>query len=239
MIMNNKYLKIYNELAKQIETGEIKPKSQLPSENRLSKEYDLSRGTVRKALDLLVQNGYIQKVQGKGSIVLDINKFDFPVSGVVSFKELSQKLGQDSKTILLELDILQGDEFLMEELHLDKEDEVWKLVRVREIGGQKIILDKDYLKRDAVPLLTKEICEDSIYEYIEGELDLKISFAKKLISVEEPTQEDKDSLDLAGYNVVVVVKSYVYLEDATLFQYTESRHRPDKFRFVDFARRRH
>jgi GntR family transcriptional regulator, trehalose operon transcriptional repressor len=34
-----------------------------------------------------------------------------------------------------------------------------------------------------------------------------------------------------------VIKNYVYLEDASLFQFTESRHRPDKFRFVDFARR--
>jgi len=33
------------------------------------------------------------------------------------------------------------------------------------------------------------------------------------------------------------VKNYIYFDNATLFQYTESRHRPDKFRFVDFARR--
>lgn len=38
---------------------------------------------------------------------------------------------------------------------------------------------------------------------------------------------------------VVVVRNYVYLEDTTLFQYTESRHRLDKFQFVDFARRSH
>ena len=37
--------------------------------------------------------------------------------------------------------------------------------------------------------------------------------------------------------MVVVVKSYTYLEDRSLFQYTESRHRTDKFKFVDFARR--
>jgi GntR family transcriptional regulator, trehalose operon transcriptional repressor len=36
---------------------------------------------------------------------------------------------------------------------------------------------------------------------------------------------------------VVVIRSQVYLDDANLFQFTESRHRPDKFRFVDFARR--
>ena len=42
---------------------------------------------------------------------------------------------------------------------------------------------------------------------------------------------------MKDYDLVVCVKSYTYLEDATLFQYTIAKHRPDKFRFVDFARR--
>lgn len=46
-------------------------------------------------------------------------------------------------------------------------------------------------------------------------------------------------MDLQNYTHVVVVRNYVYLEDTTLFQYTESRHRLDKFQFVDFARRSH
>ncbi|RBN38157.1 trehalose operon repressor, partial [Priestia megaterium] len=57
------------------------------------------------------------------------------------------------------------------------------------------------------------------------------------ISVDELTDEDKCYLDLKDYEHIVVVRNYVYLEDASLFQYTESRHRLDKFRFVDFARR--
>jgi DNA-binding GntR family transcriptional regulator len=55
--------------------------------------------------------------------------------------------------------------------------------------------------------------------------------------VVECTEEDKQLLDLDGFQHIVVVKNYVYLDDASLFQYTESRHRLDKFRFVDFARR--
>ena len=40
-------------------------------------------------------------------------------------------------------------------------------------------------------------------------------------------------MDIGDYNMVVVVKSHTYLENNTLFQCTESRHQPDKFRFVD------
>ena len=76
-----------------------------------------------------------------------------------------------------------------------------------------------------------------IYEYIENELGLRIACAKKEITVQGATEEDKRYLDMKSFDMVVVVKSYTYLDDTSLFQYTESRHRPDKFVFIDFARR--
>jgi GntR family transcriptional regulator, trehalose operon transcriptional repressor len=236
--MTNKYQIIFNTIVDQIKNGEIPPNSLLPSENELKDQYDTSRETIRKALNLLAQNGYIQKVRGKGSIVIDMNKFDFPVSGLVSFKELADKMDKKPRTIVNELSlIIKPDGYIRQQLQLSGKDQVWKVVRTREIGGKKIILDKDYLAAKFVPSLTEEICADSIYAYLENELNLKISFAKKEIVVEEPTSEDRSFLDLEGFHNIVVIKNYVYLEDATLFQYTESRHRPDKFRFVDFARR--
>lgn len=113
-----------------------------------------------------------------------------------------------------------------------------EVIRVREIDNKKIILDKDFFNKKYVPLLTKDICENSIYEYLENELGLKISFAKKEITVQQATQEDKSYLDFENYNMIVVVKNYIYLDDMSLFQYTESRHRPDRFKFVEFARRK-
>ena len=64
-----------------------------------------------------------------------------------------------------------------------------------------------------------------------------IAYAKKEITVQNASEEDKKYLDMKGFDMIVVVKSYTYLDDTSLFQYTESRHRPDKFVFVDFARR--
>ncbi|MEC1524251.1 trehalose operon repressor [Neobacillus niacini] len=236
--MTNKYQSIFNTIVDQIKSGEIPPNSLLPSENELKEQYDTSRETIRKALNLLAQNGYIQKVRGKGSIVIDINKFDFPVSGLVSFKELADKMEKKPRTIVNELSlIIKPDAYIKQQLQLSGKDQVWKIVRTREIGGKKIILDKDYLAAKYVPSITEEICANSIYAYLENDLNLKISFAKKEIVVEEPTAEDRSFLDLEGFHNIVVIKNYVYLEDASLFQYTESRHRPDKFRFVDFARR--
>ncbi|MDN6142406.1 MAG: GntR family transcriptional regulator, partial [Tetragenococcus halophilus] len=84
----NKFKEIFLDLEQKILSEEYPPHSLLPSENQLIKLYDVSRETVRKALNLLRNAGYIQKKQGKGSIVLDIHRLDFPISGLTSFKEL-------------------------------------------------------------------------------------------------------------------------------------------------------
>lgn len=237
--MKLKYVKIYDELVKAIEDKEVIAGEKLPSENELMEQYQVSRDTIRKSLDLLEENGYIQKAKGKGSFVLDIDKFDFPVSGIISFKEISEKLGHGFRTIVEHLELRRPDKTIEKRLELSQGDLVWEVIRVREIDGERIILDKDYFHNEYIKGLTKEICEDSTYEYIENELGLSINFAKKEIVVEKATEEDRKYLDLESFDMVVVVKSYTYLSDASLFQYTESRHRPDKFKFVDFARRKH
>lgn len=236
--MKSKYYQIYDEIATDIKDNKIKANSKLKSENQMMNDYGVSRDTVRKALNLLAQNGYIQKVKGKGSFVLDVNKFEFPVSGLISFKELSEKMNYEVETILNEFELINPDDYLMQQLDIDENKKVWKVVRSRKIGKERIILDKEFFNSEYIEELSEEICTKSIYEYIEGVLKLNISFAKKEFTVEKATEEDRKYLDLGEYDMVVQVKNHVYLDDTTLFQYSESRHRPDKFTFVDFARRK-
>ncbi|SDH41615.1 transcriptional regulator, GntR family [Alteribacillus persepolensis] len=235
--MKNKYVNIYDTISEMIRNGSLKPGDLLPSEHQLVEEYSTSRETIRKALNLLSEHGYIQKIQGKGSVILDINKFTFPVSGLVSFNELAKQMEGRVSTFVTTLTQTKADSYIQKQLSLSRTTPIWEVGRVRTIDNESIIYDKDYLLKDIVPSLTKEICADSIYHYVESILGLTISYAKKEITVEEPDDEDKKLLDLDGFSNIVVVKNYVYLDDTTLFQYTESRHRPDKFKFVDFARR--
>ncbi len=76
-------------------------------------KYQVSRDTIRKALDLLEEDGYIHKIKGKGSYILDINKFNFPITGITSFKEISKNLGTNSNTIVEELEIIKPDNYLI------------------------------------------------------------------------------------------------------------------------------
>lgn len=236
--MESKYKKLYHILLEKIEKKEYSSGDKLPSEGELMELYDASRDTVRKSLNMLAQDGYIQKAKGRAAVVLDKSKFNFPVSEITSFQELYKYSNATLKTYVENLEIRINDRKVMECLQLKPNEEAFELVRVREIDGEKIIIDKDYFSRTIVPNLPLRAAQNSVYEYLEQEQGLKIGHAMKEITVIAATKEDYRLLDMNHYNMIVVVKSYTYLEDTRLFQYTESRHRPDKFKFIDFAKRK-
>lgn len=236
--MESKYKKLYNLLLERIEKNELKPGDKLPSEGDLMEQYQASRDTVRKSLDLLVQDGFIQKAKGKPAIVLNKNKFNFPVSEIASFKEIYKYSDSRPVTHVENLEIIKNNAGIMSCLQMKTDEEAFSLLRVREIDGERIIIDKDYFSRKIVENLPLRAAQDSVYEYLEQEAGLKIGYAMKEITVAMAGEEDYRLLDMKNYDMIVVVKSYTYLEDSTLFQYTESRHRPDKFKFVDFAKRK-
>ena len=235
-------MKNYEVIYQAIERGILKEVyeagSYLPSENKLRQTYHVSRDTIRKALSLLMANGYIQKIQGKGSLVLKREQLRFPVSGLTSYKELQNSYGYESNTEVVSLKKIEIDQKIARITGFEVGSICWELIRTRAIDQKKVILDKDILLTTDVPELDTEIAKDSIYRYFENQLSLNISFAEKEITIDALTGEDRELLDLNQHDInIVSVKSRVFTSDARQFQYTESRHQVDKFRFFDFARR--
>jgi len=232
-----KYEIIYQKFCDEIEQGILKPGDCLPSERLIMEEYDVSRDTVRKAMNYLEQNHYIMKMQGRESVVIDRARYELPISQITTFSELAAMGKYDVVTIVEDLSVVVGNKHIMKTLNVDEEEEVYRLSRIRKIDGERVILDKDLFIRKYVPKLTVSICEGSIYNYLENKLNLKIGIAEKIITVCEATDEDKKLLELNGVDYVAVVKSFTSLETGELFQYTESRYRVDKFQFVEYAKR--
>lgn len=231
-----KYQEIYKDISKKIKDGVIKSGEKLPSEKEIMKLYDASRDTVRKVMNLLENNGYIQKAKGKESIVIEKAKVNFSVSELTSFKELSKLNGENIETdviIFLKEPVDEENGTVMKLQNTD----VFHVERIRSYDNRRVILDIDYLNADIVPNLTLKHARNSLYEYIEKDLNLKIAYAQKEITIQKATDREKRLLDLGEFDCLVCVKSLVYLQDTRLFQYTVSKHVPDKFRFIDFARR--
>lgn len=234
----SKYVTIYKEWKEKIESGQIAEGERLPTESSLMESYQVSRDTVRKSLNLLEQNGYIQRGRGRASLVMPKQRYTFPLSEIASFQEVNKLSNAHAETEVVNLDILQDSHKIKKIFQQSVNGEVYELIRVRRMKDEAVILDKDYFVRDVVPRLPLNECKVSVYRYLEEELGLQISYAVKEITVQKANAEDYELLDMGDYNMVVVVKSHTYLENNTLFQCTESRHRPDKFRFVDLAKKK-
>ncbi|WP_215189852.1 trehalose operon repressor [Exiguobacterium sp. s6] len=233
-----KYRQIYERLAERMKTGEYAAESKLPSETELMHEYEASRGTVRKALDLLQEHGYVRKHHGKGVFVLRRDQIEFQFNGIVSFSEVyASLLGRSIQTSVASFEDIEAPTWLGDRMNLEPGTRMYRIERVRNFDGENVILDVNYFVKDLVPGLTEEIAARSIYEYVEHELGLQISYAKRKIAAEDVIELDRMRLDLHDYEYVIVITNDTFLYEGRQFEYTESRHRLDKFQFSDVARR--
>ena len=224
-----KYQIIYKDLEKAIHEQKYQVGDFLPTEQELVQSYQVSRDTIRKALTLLVEEGLVKKIHGSGSQVINQEQINFPVSDLTSYQELIEQQGIDSQTNVISLDKIIVDSKLSERTGFSNSRQVWRVVRI----------DIDYLDASLVPQLNRSIAEYSIYDYIENQLKLSISHAFKEITIDNATDQDKILIDLGKDQHVVCVRSKVYLNNGKQFQFTESRHKLEKFKFVDYAKRHH
>lgn len=234
----SKYRKVYNDIKHQINHGVLAPKQELPSESELMQHYGFSKDTIRKALSLLEMDGYIQKQQGRNSIVLEHNLSTPQIlSEIKTVGELNRPLTHQVKTTLTSLYIVQGEETLMRIFNVDDQMDFYRIGRVREIDGEAVEYEVSYFDRRIVSFINREIAEQSIYHYLEKELGLKISHSQREIVFRYANEEEKNTMDLNEYNMVVNVASTTYLSDGRPFQYGSISYRPDKIAFTSIAKR--
>ena len=112
------------------------------------------------------------------------------------------------------------------------------MIGLHFLDKKALIINHNYFLKEVAVGLTPAIAEKSIYEYLEKELNVSIINSKRVMTVEKMTQIDEKYLDLGDYNCLAVVSSQTYNSDGVMFEYTQSRHRPDYFRFQDNAVRR-
>ncbi|MGQ7339133.1 GntR family transcriptional regulator [Streptococcus suis] len=234
----SKYKKVYADIKEKIEQNIWQANQEMPTENELMEIYSYSKDTIRKALSLLEMDGYIQKRQGRNSIILDHNLVRKPfVSELKTVSELNRSAHHQVQTELTNLYIVQGQPEVMKELEVDEKTDLYRISRVRTIDGERLEYEISYFDRRIVPYLSKEIAESSIYQYLENELGLEISHSRREISFRFATEEEKSLLDLADYDMVISVTSTTYLADGRPFQYGTITYRPDKVTFVSMAKR--
>ena len=214
--------------------------TQLPSENDFAQLFNCSRNTIRRALSMLVTDGYVQAVHGKGVDVIyqAPGRTSFTVGGIESFKETALRNKLSIKTKVIECHSIVIDKKLAKTNGFTEGNEAYFVKRVRYLDTKPLIMDTNIFLSSIVPDLTEEIASKSIYDYIENELGMQITTSKRTITVEHATAIDKRYLDLGSYDCMAVITSQTFNRDGIMFEYTVSRHHPEYFCFQNTATRR-
>jgi DNA-binding GntR family transcriptional regulator len=186
------YRMLYESLRKLIINGIYKEGSILPSENELAKLNNLTRPTVRRALDALVNDGYIIKHQGKGSIVHRMPK----EIGLLSIGGTTSVIGRKylkTKIIVKPKLIPWQNEFMFP---LQEEEKVAGCIymeRLRLVNEKPIFYDTNFLPNINLPRFCNRSLEDkSLFEILRTEYQIEIKGGEQrlqAISADEKTSK--------------------------------------------------
>lgn len=234
-----KYIDIYKSLREKIESGQYDYQDMLPSEYKLIQVYDCSRNTLRRAVKELASSGYVQSIKGRGVQVIykPDKQSEFFFSGMESLKEAGNRLNKEYHTKVIEFSEITVDSKLSQKTGFPVDSQIYYVQRIRYLQEEALIIDYNYFLADIVKNLTKDIAENSVYEYMEKELNETIVTTKRTLTVERVTKLEEEYMDMKGYNCLAVVSSHTFNKEGVMFEYTVSRHRPDRFVFNNNALR--
>ncbi|MDK2950747.1 MAG: GntR family transcriptional regulator, N-acetylglucosamine utilization regulator [Kosmotogales bacterium] len=170
----------------------------LPSEVELCNKFNVSRITIRQALTKLKNEGFIERKQGKGTIVVNNSKLEF--SYINQFfgvgEELKRKGVQLSDKVLL-CKVLKANEELATKLFINPKEKVFVLKRVRIINKIPSILSYNYVPYKFVPDIEKiDFTKNFLYTVLEKNYNMHID---NYIRTFKPVIINKEEAKLLDY----------------------------------------
>ncbi len=225
-MMALKYKKVAFEISRKIANGKYTDK--LPSEAELVKKYNTSRNTIRNAMDALFEQGLIKRVQGSGYFVnvpLHSDGYFMNIAGKNGLGRLGKTTSIDSK--VLELKVQPAGEEIARHLDCESDDQVYYVSRLRLSGADLVSLEHAYYLKQQVPYLTKEICENSIFNFIVENYDIEITNADEYVSAYSLGKEEaKESGKPAG-TPTLHVEEINCVKNEHPFNYSNSYYFPE------------
>lgn len=225
------YQIVEEDIKNKILSGEYKTKDMIPSENELKEKYNVSRMTIRQALNTLVSEGYLYKHKGKGTFVSDV-KLEKNIVRVRGFTEEMANLGKVIRNKLLKFEFIPATKKIADNLLVDENDLIVYVERIRSSDDVPVLLEILYIPYNLFKDIEKEHFETSFYYYIETTKNYKISHCLHTIEARNADEKISEMLQINKNDSVLYVTSKTFLDNGRPFEYVKSYYRADQYRFV-------
>ena len=163
--MISKYQDIAQDLINQIRTGSYHPWGAMEGEHMLAQHYNVSRATVRKALSILKEQGFIHSRQGSG---IYVNPPEFYQERLMfTMSDRFRKTRLDSK--VLKFSIEEASPELAEQFNLGDDKQLIHYLRLRKLENRPLVLEETWMSKELFPTLNKEVLVGSIMQFMEDQ----------------------------------------------------------------------
>lgn len=226
------YQKIEKDLRVAIIEGKLKQGDMIPSETELSARYNVTRMTVRQAINNLLIDGYIYKHKGRGTFVT-FNKKEM-AQNQPSFSFYREMIGIDAPvtTCVIKLEEIEADEIIAKKLQLSNKGTVYYVERIRESNNMPLVYERLYLPKCMYESLNVDILSHSFHEYIENELKFKIKNCVRAVEARPLSEKIADILHQTPGEPSLYMSSVTYLDNGRACMYTRQYFHGNHFRFV-------
>ncbi|WP_266363851.1 GntR family transcriptional regulator [Tellurirhabdus rosea] len=226
------YQHLYEILRQQIIRGDFQAGDLLPSEKDLYNQYRLTQPTIRQALALLVQDGYIRKHQGKGSIVqpLPIGLGVMSIVGrLANTGNIDKRETQITTTLVSKPQLINfPDGMLFTPPESDVQAGFYGLERVRAVNGQPVFFEQLILPNRHLPGFTRQRFENrSLFDLLRSKYGLLVKGGEQKIWALAADERIAGLLDVAEGSPVVRLEKRIdtnrpdFVFYSSLFAHTE------------------
>ncbi len=233
-----KYFQLASILRQKIEDGEWAPRSPIPSERQLEVLYNISRTTIREAIDSLVQQGYLYREHGRGTFVSP-QKLQKGWMDLTSFSEDLVKRGMKPGQIIRSLERVEPPPRVLQRLELPLGSTVYRIERVRLGDGTPIGLQTSYLALAPDQEITQQEMESagSLYRILNEKFHIIPTEADETLEVTIATPEEAALLEVATGAPLLLNERLLFSQDRRPVEYVKILYRGDRYQYFVHLKR--
>ena len=222
------YQQLAHSIKRAIDNQEWKENQKIPGENQFCKLYDLSRTTVRLALEILEKDGYIYKLRGKGSYV-STPKIYQNRSSFSKFYDDMRNLGKVPVSKILSLKVKKANNHVKEKMQLREDGLICQIKWIRYGNNEPLIYETISLNYNLVSgIEEKALTERKLYDILTEDYGIKMTHGKELFYPCKLDITEAKSLGLKEEDLGMKVERMVF-QGKDVIEYTTSTVRGDRF----------
>jgi len=223
-----KYIEVIQHIEKIIESQVSS--TMIPSERALSETLQISRMTVRKAIDMLVSSGKLYRISHVGTFIKEQKLYQV-FNTLTGFSDEVRQAGGKPSSVILQFNELDADHFIASKLNIPKFSKVYQVIRLRKMDDKPMVIQEGYFPCDILNLNPKIIL-DSIYHHINHVLHLPMESSIQEIKAVLLSKEYATLLEMNEGSPTIYTESIGYLTNGRIFEFTKSTKNQDNYELI-------